>query len=253
MRARISVPVPRTPDVAAALDDADVGDAGLFEPGTGDQSREAAADDHDRHLVRDRRTIDRLGVRVVQEVGEPTGRFDVLVVAVRPEPLFALLAVLGPQCLAVDRIGNDGLAGVLPGAHAPILARICTVLRPWGDGVASAGGCDLVLLLPPTGGRDLSGVGAQRRVLTEVGRRRADAIRDGSQRVEVEAVTARRPSPRAACGCPRPGCPRSRPAAAPRCAATCPRGAGSRCPTSQRRIRGHGGGGSPPWTSSTHR
>ena len=102
-RARVAVPVPRAAEVAAALDDADVVDAGLLQPRAGDEAGEAAADDRDRDLVDARRALDRRDVRVVEEVGEPAGRLEVLVVAVGPQPLVALLAVLRVQRRRVDQ------------------------------------------------------------------------------------------------------------------------------------------------------
>src|SRR5581483_2134591 len=50
----------------------------------------------------------------------------------------------------------------------------------------------LVLVAPPAGGADLLGIGAQCDVLAEVGGSGADALGNGLEGVEVEAVTARR-------------------------------------------------------------
>ena len=92
--AGVAVPVPGAADVAAALDDAHVVDAGLLEPGAGDEAGEAAADDRHRHLVVQRLPLDPLDVGVVEEVGEATGRLEVLVVAVLAQALVALGPVL---------------------------------------------------------------------------------------------------------------------------------------------------------------
>ena len=83
LRARVAVPVPRAAEVAALLDDADVVDAGLAQPGAGEQPAEAAADDDHVDLVGQRLAVDRLDVGVLDEVGEVAGDLDVLVVAVR--------------------------------------------------------------------------------------------------------------------------------------------------------------------------
>ena len=71
---------------------------------------EAAADERDRHLVEARLALDPLDVGIVEEVGEAAGRLEVLVVAVGPQPLVALLAVPGPQRLAIDRHPASPLA-----------------------------------------------------------------------------------------------------------------------------------------------
>src|SRR5207244_8561907 len=90
-RAWVPVPVPRPPEVAALVDDADVAHAGLPQPGAGEQPAEAAAEDSHVDLVVERVTLDPLGVRVLEVVGEPALDLDVLVVAVRTDALLALL------------------------------------------------------------------------------------------------------------------------------------------------------------------
>ena len=67
------------------------------------QPREAAADQRDGHLVEPRLALDPLGVGIVEHRGEPARRLEVLVVAVGPQPLVALLAVLDPQRVVIDR------------------------------------------------------------------------------------------------------------------------------------------------------
>ena len=57
MRARVAVPVPGATEVAALLDDADVVEAGLSQPGAGEQAAEAAADDDELDFVGQRLPI----------------------------------------------------------------------------------------------------------------------------------------------------------------------------------------------------
>ena len=66
-------------------------DAGLAQPGAGEQPAEAAADDDDVDLVGQRLALDRLDVRVVDVVGERRRDLDVLLVAVGAQALVALL------------------------------------------------------------------------------------------------------------------------------------------------------------------
>src|SRR5262249_24871299 len=94
--ARVAVPVPRPAEVAAALDDANVVDTGLLPAGPRRHPGEPAADARHGALVADRRPPGTRHIRILDQVGEATGRLDVLVVAVRPEPLVALGAVPGP-------------------------------------------------------------------------------------------------------------------------------------------------------------
>ena len=54
LRAGIAVPVPVAADVAALVDDPHVVDAGLLEPGAGDEPGEPAADERHGHLVEQR-------------------------------------------------------------------------------------------------------------------------------------------------------------------------------------------------------
>src|SRR5262249_39204227 len=55
-RAGIAIPVPSSAEVAAGLDYLEVAETGLVEPSTGEQTREAAADNHNVDLVRQRFT-----------------------------------------------------------------------------------------------------------------------------------------------------------------------------------------------------
>ena len=78
---RVAVPVPSAAEVAALLDDADVLDAGLAQPGTGQEPAEAAADHHDIDVVLERLPFGALDVGVVDEMRKATTHFDVLLVA----------------------------------------------------------------------------------------------------------------------------------------------------------------------------
>src|SRR5580698_2780461 len=88
---------------------------------------------------------------------------------------------------------------------APSAKRIVIMGLPRQSGAPRAGACGhsgllrtgrsgrrlhLVLVLPPARRAHLLGVGAQRRVLTEILRRGADAIGDRAQGVRVEVVAA---------------------------------------------------------------
>ena len=59
-------------------------------------------DDH-VDLVGERLALERLDVGVVEVVGELARHLDVLLVAVGPQPLVALLAVLVPQRVRVEQ------------------------------------------------------------------------------------------------------------------------------------------------------
>ena len=78
---RVAVPVPRAAEVAAFLDDANVLDARLAQPRTGQEAAEAATDHHDIDVVLKRLAFASLDVGVVDEVRKATTHFDVLLVA----------------------------------------------------------------------------------------------------------------------------------------------------------------------------
>src|SRR5258708_7557965 len=93
LRARVAVPVPGSADIAGLVDDAHVVDPGFLQPCGCEQSREPGADHRDGDaLVSGPSLLDR-HVRIVDIVGERSGRMDVLVVAVRTQPLLALPAI----------------------------------------------------------------------------------------------------------------------------------------------------------------
>ena len=118
-RARIAVPVPRAAEVAALLHDAQVVDARLAQPGTGEQPAEAAADDEHLDVVEQRRAFDAFDVGIVDVVGELAGDLDVLVVAVGAEAFVAFGAVL-----LAERVGIEL---DLAGAHRAVV--VVRVLR----------------------------------------------------------------------------------------------------------------------------
>jgi hypothetical protein len=112
--ARIAVPVPRAPEVAALLDDADVPDASLLQPGAGDEAGEPAPDEGHGDLVVPRVALDPFDVGVVEVVGEPAGDLDVLLVAVFPQALVALGAVAGDGPLAAGQLVARRAQSVTP-------------------------------------------------------------------------------------------------------------------------------------------
>ena len=74
-----------------------------LQAGAGEQAAEAAADDDDVDLVEQRVALDRLDVRVLEVVGELARDLDVLLVAVGPQALVALGAVLLAQGVGIER------------------------------------------------------------------------------------------------------------------------------------------------------
>ena len=102
-RSRVAVPVPRAAEVAADLDDPHVVDARLLQPGAHAQPREPAADQRDGDVVEARLAVEPLGIAIVEHRREPARGLEVLVVAVGPQPLVPLLAVLDPQRAVIDR------------------------------------------------------------------------------------------------------------------------------------------------------
>ncbi len=101
--ARIAVPVPRAAEVTALLDQTDVVDAGLPEPGSGEQTAEAAADDQHLDVVVQRAAFERRHVRIVEVALVLAGDLDVLLVAVGAQTLVALLSVLLTERIRIER------------------------------------------------------------------------------------------------------------------------------------------------------
>jgi hypothetical protein len=67
---RVAVPVPRAPDAAGLVDDADALDAGLAQLGAGDEPRDPAPHDHDVDVLDHRVPVGHRGERIVPEPGE---------------------------------------------------------------------------------------------------------------------------------------------------------------------------------------
>ncbi len=103
----VAVPVPGATEVAALVDDADIVDARLLEPGAGDQPREAAADERHGDVVGLGGSFDDGRVGVVEVVGQLVRELQVLRVSVGPQSLGPLLGVLLLQGVDVDR-GHQG-------------------------------------------------------------------------------------------------------------------------------------------------
>ena len=99
--AGIPVPVPGAPDIAALVDDPHATDAGLDQPRRRQQASEARPDHRDRHVVGHGVAGQQRRVGVGSVGREPPGQALVLLVAIRPEALGPLEAVLLAECLSV--------------------------------------------------------------------------------------------------------------------------------------------------------
>ena len=105
LRAGIAVPVPGAAEIAALLDDAHVLHTGLDQARSGHQPGESATDEGEGDVIglRGARLDRRVGI--VEVAREHAGCLDILSIAVGPQTLVALLAVLAPQRFTVDRSG----------------------------------------------------------------------------------------------------------------------------------------------------
>ena len=102
-RAWIAVPVPGPAEVAALLDDANVLHPGLAQPRGGQQAAEAAADHHHLDLIGQGRAGEARGdIGIVEVVGEVASDFLVLGIALGPQALVALGAVLFAQLVGIE-------------------------------------------------------------------------------------------------------------------------------------------------------
>ena len=142
--ARVAVPVPGAAEVARRIDHADVLDARLAQPRARQQAAEAAADHHHLDLVRERRAREaRLGVGIVEVVGEAALHLDVLRVAVVAQALVALLAIAGAQRVRVEsgalRVARSGCRGG-HGRRSSASQRKLQHLHGWCKRRRSAGG-----------------------------------------------------------------------------------------------------------------
>ncbi|MEI9985216.1 MAG: hypothetical protein WDN69_19725 [Aliidongia sp.] len=106
MRAGIAVPIPGAAEIAALLDDADIGDAGLDQPRAGDQPGEAAADESESDVIGLRRAFDEGRVRVCEIMRKLALQLQILRIAVgrsrlsRSSMYFASNAFLSIGCLS---------------------------------------------------------------------------------------------------------------------------------------------------------
>ena len=105
--ARVAVPVPGAAHVGRLVDQPHAVDAELAQPRARQQSAEAGTDDRHVDLVgqrlRDRTARPPMGLRRIRETA---GDLDVLRDPVRPQPAFALLGVLPPQRIDIQRLDS---------------------------------------------------------------------------------------------------------------------------------------------------
>ena len=102
LRAGVAVPVPGAAEIAAFVDDANVGDAGFDQARRCRQTGETASDKREADVIGLGLARHDRQVGVVQVMGEALFDLQVLMVAVGAESLVALLEVLAPQALFVD-------------------------------------------------------------------------------------------------------------------------------------------------------
>src|SRR5580692_7405280 len=76
--AGITIPVPGAAEIATGFDDVNIGDAGLMEARTGEQSAETSADDYDVDVSFERFPGLGLHVRIVEVMCEFAGHLDIL-------------------------------------------------------------------------------------------------------------------------------------------------------------------------------
>ena len=120
--ARIAVPVPGAAEVATVLEDADIIEARLAQARGGQQAAETSADDENLDLVTHRRSIDRcLHVGIVDVMRQRTLDANVLVIAVCPQALVALDAVLLAKRIRIEFESVDIDAGGVDPGHSTYL------------------------------------------------------------------------------------------------------------------------------------
>ena len=112
LRARVPIPIPGSPEIAALFNDARVAHTSLNQPSASNETREAAADESESHMVGLRFAwLDRR-VRVVEIVREAALQREILRIAVRTQPLVALGPIFGEQRRLIDlRLGLGGRRG----------------------------------------------------------------------------------------------------------------------------------------------
>ena len=145
MRAGIAIPVPGAAEIAALLDNADVGDPCFDQPRAGHEAGDAAADEGKRDVIEQRLAVDRFGVGIALVVRELAFEPQILRIAIRAQPLVALREVFREQRLLVDLAVHGRLIGHLESILHRILAvalqivvRSCNILWPgaFDDGCA---------------------------------------------------------------------------------------------------------------------
>jgi hypothetical protein len=117
LRPGVTVPVPGSAEVTTFLNDAKVAHAPFDEARRRDEPCEPTADDGDGDVLVERLPIHGGHVGVVEVVGERPGYFDVLRVAVGPDPLVPLEPVLLSQGFGIEVRHGCG-CGSLVDAHA---------------------------------------------------------------------------------------------------------------------------------------
>ena len=87
--ARIAIPIPRTAEVTALLDDPHIVDAGLLQRRARNEARKASADEDHLDVIEEWLAVHDLDVGVIDIVSELILHLDVLIVAVRSQALVA--------------------------------------------------------------------------------------------------------------------------------------------------------------------
>jgi hypothetical protein len=122
--AGVTVPIPGAAEVAPGLDDFEVGNAALLQPGGGHETGEAGADDGHLDVEGKRLAFEiRLHVGIVVRVVGELGRcFHILIFAVFAEAPIPLPPVLGPQCFRIEvQIGKEVVQALTLSAHRLLL------------------------------------------------------------------------------------------------------------------------------------
>ena len=127
--ARVPVPVPGAAEVAALLDDPEVGDAELGQVGGGEHPAEATADDDDLGVGDDRVAHDRRRVRVVVELLVLAGEVVVLRVGVGPESLLPLDPVPLLRRFEAEAVRGNVVGH---GAAPPRVVVMASIVTPEG-------------------------------------------------------------------------------------------------------------------------
>ena len=97
MGAGIAIPVPGAAKIAALLNHPDVGDASLYQPGTGHQTSKAATNKRHGDVICPRRTRRHRGIRIFQIMGQLALQLQILIVAIGTQALVALFKVFLPD------------------------------------------------------------------------------------------------------------------------------------------------------------